>query len=565
MRTFHLSPLFIVVAAFLVWGIVPAYAASADWKPLETGISKELTSISCPEPRVCYIVSGIYLSGGSGAILKTTDGGETFRSLKSPTLNPLHSISCPTAETCYSGGDFGSFLRTTNGGESWTEIPLGNRSYPPRFTSVLALDEKKVMAAGRDGAFFRSEDGGETWSSPSLRTVADLQHIYFVDSSVGFVAGNDGTLFKTEDGGASWTFLKGLRDMKVLSRVDGKGGQVLYALGGMFRKSTDGGASWAELDAGISARSYQAVAAPSAGTAYLIADTNTILKTVNGGALWQAETKIEGAFLRDITCPADGYCLAVGSGGKVLRFGTPPTPPPPPPPSPPPPPPPPLESTPPPVVALTPPVSSSPATPKTPPAPTVQTPPTVSEAVKTAASTLFIRTLKKGATGDDVKKLQEILAGVGGIYDGEVTGFFGPATTKAVGKFQEKYNLAQPGESGYGQAGPKTRVKLMEAAKGMLKGETAAVSSDASLAKQPPTFSRTLRKGATGNDVTRLQELLAKDAEVYPEGETTGHFGPATERAVKRFQEKHGIAGQGEPGYGQTGPKTREKLTEVAR
>ncbi|HEY4508100.1 MAG TPA: YCF48-related protein, partial [Candidatus Paceibacterota bacterium] len=324
----------IVFVGFLSFAALLAHASDTDWKVLQTNVNKELTSISCPEPRICYVVSGIYLSGGSGAILKTTDGGETFSSLKSPTLNPLHSVSCPTARTCYAGGDFGSFLKTTDGGETWTELPLGNRSYPPRFTAVSALDENRVMVAGRDGAFYRSEDGGASWSSPSLRTVSDLQDIYFANSSVGFLAGNDGALFKTEDGGASWTFQKSLRESKILSRLEGRGTETLYALGDALRKSTDGGATWTQLATDLS-RSYQAIAVPSVSAAYLIAETNSIFKTTNGGAAWQSEAKAESAFLRDITCPADGYCFAVGSAGKVLRLGAPPAAPPPPPPPPP--------------------------------------------------------------------------------------------------------------------------------------------------------------------------------------------------------------------------------------
>jgi peptidoglycan hydrolase-like protein with peptidoglycan-binding domain len=65
------------------------------------------------------------------------------------------------------------------------------------------------------------------------------------------------------------------------------------------------------------------------------------------------------------------------------------------------------------------------------------------------------------------------------------------------------------------------------------------------------------------NDVKRLQQLLATDSEIYPEGLTTGYFGNLTQKAVQRFQEKYNIATAGDPGYGYVGPKTRAKLAEV--
>jgi len=76
-------------------------------------------------------------------------------------------------------------------------------------------------------------------------------------------------------------------------------------------------------------------------------------------------------------------------------------------------------------------------------------------------------------------------------------------------------------------------------------------------------FYRTLKKGMTGNDVLALQEILAKDQMIYPEGIISGYFGEATERALGRFQEKEGIVSKiiGEDnGYGTAGPRTREVL-----
>ena len=71
-------------------------------------------------------------------------------------------------------------------------------------------------------------------------------------------------------------------------------------------------------------------------------------------------------------------------------------------------------------------------------------------------------------------------------------------------------------------------------------------------------FTKFLSKGVSGNEVTQLQEMLKQDPEIYPEGLVTGFFGPATESAVRKFQEKHGIES-----LGIIGPKTRSKLNEL--
>ena len=71
-------------------------------------------------------------------------------------------------------------------------------------------------------------------------------------------------------------------------------------------------------------------------------------------------------------------------------------------------------------------------------------------------------------------------------------------------------------------------------------------------------ISRYLQQGATGEDVTELQEYLALDSDIYPQGLVTGYFGPLTAAAVRKFQAAHGIEQ-----VGVVGPKTRAKLQEL--
>lgn len=85
----------------------------------------------------------------------------------------------------------------------------------------------------------------------------------------------------------------------------------------------------------------------------------------------------------------------------------------------------------------------------------------------------------------------------------------------------------------------------------------------APIAKIIAKFTKTLRKGLKGADITNLQEFLAQYKDIYPEGLVTGYFGPATERAIKKFQEKYEIALPGNSGYGIVGPATRAKINEL--
>lgn len=73
-------------------------------------------------------------------------------------------------------------------------------------------------------------------------------------------------------------------------------------------------------------------------------------------------------------------------------------------------------------------------------------------------------------------------------------------------------------------------------------------------------FTKNLTRGSSGTEVRALQEFLKKDRTIYPEGIVNGTFGPATERAVRRFQSKYKLGSIGTPGYGGVGPKTRDVL-----
>jgi len=68
----------------------------------------------------------------------------------------------------------------------------------------------------------------------------------------------------------------------------------------------------------------------------------------------------------------------------------------------------------------------------------------------------------------------------------------------------------------------------------------------------------TLAKGMQNGQVTKLQQILARYPEFYPEGLVTGYFGPLTEKAVKRFQQKYSLE---QVGY--VGPKTRALLNSL--
>lgn len=79
-----------------------------------------------------------------------------------------------------------------------------------------------------------------------------------------------------------------------------------------------------------------------------------------------------------------------------------------------------------------------------------------------------------------------------------------------------------------------------------------------------PLIGRSLRVGSSGDDVFRLQQYLAQDSAVYPEGTVSGYFGLRTQAAVRRWQIKYNIVASGSPsttGFGMVGPRTAAAIS----
>lgn len=172
---------------------------------------------------------------------------------------------------------------------------------------------------------------------------------------------------------------------------------------------------------------------------------------------------------------------------------------------------------------------------------------------------IWTKNLARGNQGEDVMALQKILINEG-VWDSEVeaTGYFGPITESALGRFQEErkweiFEASEVPESGY--FGTKTREHFQK-----LSIEIEQV--------EEIKWERNLNIGMAGDDVSALQKILISEG-VWgrPDIETTGYFGPITKQAVVAFQEKYaqeilepiGL----ENGTGFVGPLTRSYLEKL--
>lgn len=172
----------------------------------------------------------------------------------------------------------------------------------------------------------------------------------------------------------------------------------------------------------------------------------------------------------------------------------------------------------------------------------------------------FLRTLVLGTRHQDITRLQQLLAQDKTLYpEGQITGYFGPATRRAIQRFQSKYNLAPPTHPAYGTVGPATRAKLNQVYNltTNVNTEPATGQGQAINAERP---TRSLSLGSRGPDVLQLQTFLQSQG-FFPQGyKRTDFFGPMTREAVLKFQAQYHIETTGT-----VGPKTRQQVENLGR
>ncbi len=321
-------------------------AAAQSWAPQASGTTASLRGISAVSPLVAWA------SGDKGTVLKTTDGGSTWRAAGLPGVADLdfRGIKAVDENTVYllsSGpGPLSRIYKTTDGGERWMLINP-NTDRDGFWDAIAFWDSTHGIMLGDpiNGRFtILTTSDGSTWQSQKGPTAEKDEGAFAASDTCLFTRGTreawfgtggpgGGRIFHTEDGGVTWSVSKTpLRHdspnagIFSLAFSDGRHG---VAVGGDYSKpaesagniviTEDGGKSWTAASVITPPSGYRS-AVTSLGDLWLTVGTSGWDVSKDGGRTWNS---FGDASYNAMSFAAGDAGWAVGPKGAIARFDPP--------------------------------------------------------------------------------------------------------------------------------------------------------------------------------------------------------------------------------------------------
>jgi photosystem II stability/assembly factor-like uncharacterized protein len=267
-------------------------------------------------------------AGGTGTLYQSTDGGDSWRSLRNGLTNSAVSsvvIQPGGRQVVFAATDIG-LQRSNDGGAHWVDVPDVDADR----VVVVAPSDANVIYAADDGLLWRSFDGGLTWERSKPQ---ELRPIYSIevdpaDPTTVYVGSRD--LLKSTDGGQTFVKLSGIGADVVAVAIDPLEPSILYAASGgtddVYR-STDGGASWKRMPIRpVATRDMcgdilDLVADPAHQDTVYAAGCRGLFRTADAGIHWTNVLRVErlNAVAIDHADPSKVY--AGGYGEYTRGFG----------------------------------------------------------------------------------------------------------------------------------------------------------------------------------------------------------------------------------------------------
>jgi photosystem II stability/assembly factor-like uncharacterized protein len=256
-----------------------------------------------------------YVVGNRGAIVKTTDGGDSWKEQKNVTYSNLNSIFFLNNNIGYACGTDSTVVMTMDGGATWKTL---NSIYAITLMNINFPTDQIGYSLG-DGDILKTTNGGDDWKiygvgigDPKLYAFKGL---YFLNADTGFV-GNYGQVYKTTDGCQDWEVQdfksQGVKFVESIKFYNYRIGIV--AAGYKILKTTDGGQNWIVGDVPTATHDIAFI-----DTSNIILVGDEIHKSTDGGKNWRFITSYTYRLFNSVFFINNLIGCAVGENGIIVR------------------------------------------------------------------------------------------------------------------------------------------------------------------------------------------------------------------------------------------------------
>lgn len=206
-----------------------------------------------------------------------------------------------------------SYVIKTN----WIALPS---TISEDLNSIYMLNDSTGFICGNKGIILKTENAGVNWMQINDSLLTDsLYSLGFINGSV-FAVGKNGAILRSIDQGNSWLQANNYNVTESLFGITFiKGTQIRIIVGskGTILKSIDNGETWHPVRTNVSSLLYS-VSFLNNQTGFAVGWDGTILKTTDQGESWFLQPKITDNYLRDIEFFDEQTGIITGGGGEIL-------------------------------------------------------------------------------------------------------------------------------------------------------------------------------------------------------------------------------------------------------
>ncbi|OQY74033.1 MAG: hypothetical protein B6D44_05445 [Ignavibacteriales bacterium UTCHB2] len=220
-----------------LWGaVIKTTNGGENWQTIETPTGEILLKVHSFNGQVVMIV------GHNGTILRSSDGGDSFTELTGITTQELWGVKMLNDTLGWICGRNNTLLKTTDAGLTWMPIATGFNYHYWQFDF---LSEEYFMIACSGGKVLKTTDGGQSFIQYQAGSTEDLYTIYIIDSLHIAAAGNYGKNVYSSDGGISWTENQYTAlSINWIQYINRDTGYITIGTISSFYKTTNRGQSW---------------------------------------------------------------------------------------------------------------------------------------------------------------------------------------------------------------------------------------------------------------------------------------------------------------------------------